>query len=147
MKKLFKILGVGTLTLILVNFLNCHRGGKNFEDRVNYISKKLESHLDLDDSQKPKMEKIKNEIIAKHKELKAKQNPEAKKEFIAMVRSDKMDKDKLKTIHENRKKSKEEMGNFIMDKMVEFHAILKPEQRNKLADKMEKFMNRHHGID
>jgi Spy/CpxP family protein refolding chaperone len=146
MNRFLKILGISLVIVGSLNFVNCFRG-KKFEDRVNHIAKKMASHLDLDDKQKAELEKIKTQIIEKRAQLKATENPNAKTEFANMVRSDKMELSQLNSLVEPKIKNRKEMIDFINQKIVEFHAILKPEQRKKLGDKLEKFMKHHDDID
>lgn len=131
---LITLIGTGLLT-------NCHRH-KSFEDRVEWISSKLSSKLDLDDSQQKTLDKIKKEIIAKKKDM----HPQREKmmaEIIAEVKKDSFDKEKINTLFESKRAQQTEMRKFFIDKMAEFHAVLKPEQRKELGELMEKFAKKH----
>ena len=44
---------------------------------------------------------------------------------------------------EKRHENMEERYDFFVDKFIEFHAILTPEQRKKLAEKIRKFKGKH----
>ncbi|MCB1142397.1 MAG: Spy/CpxP family protein refolding chaperone [Leptospiraceae bacterium] len=144
MKKiLFTILTLG----FAFSLFNCHSWKhKSPEERAEYISKKVKSHLDLDESQIKVVDKIKAEWLAKHKELKF--DPADKDEFLKLVKSEKLDEAKLDALDAKMTNRKTEMHKFFLVKFKEFHAILKPEQKEKLAKHMEKMMKRFgHGIE
>lgn len=142
MKKIFQILGTVLLIGFVLSTVNCFKE-KNFEARVEKIASKISKHLDLNDKQKIELERIKKEIIEKKKSLHSNNShTSAHKEVIAMVKSDKMDLAKLKATMSTAQSQRKEMREFMLEKLVEFHAILTPEQRIKLADKMETFSKR-----
>ncbi|TGL62482.1 Spy/CpxP family protein refolding chaperone [Leptospira jelokensis] len=135
-----------TTTIVLVStmafaFGNC-RGHKDFEKRMEWVASKLTSKLDLDDSQKAKLESIKQELIAKHKEMKPKHESWAK-EMATQIRAEKIDTKLLDKMSSERETRHQEMRKFFQTKLVEFHAVLKPEQREKFAELVEKFASRH----
>ncbi|TGN19682.1 Spy/CpxP family protein refolding chaperone [Leptospira idonii] len=120
---------------------NC-RGHKSFEKRVEWVAGKLTSKLDLDDAQKAKLESIKAELIAKHKEVRPKHDGWIT-EVTAQIKNDKIDTKALDKMSAERDSHHTEMRKFFQQKLVEFHAVLKPEQRTKLAELIEKFASKH----
>lgn len=141
-KPYFKII-VTTLLVGSFAFLfgNC-RGHKDFEKRIEWVASKLTSKLDLDETQKAKLGTIKAELIAKHKEMKPKQESWAK-EMANQIRSEKIDTKYLDKMSVERESRHQEMRKFFQTKLVEFHAVLRPEQREKFAELVEKFASRH----
>jgi periplasmic protein CpxP/Spy len=133
-----KFIGTATLALFILSTVNCFKE-KNFEARVEKIANKISKHLDLNDKQKVELERIKKEIIEKKKSLREKSPNESREQLIGMIRTEKMDLAKAKATMDISYANRKEMGDFMIEKLVEFHAILTPEQRTKFADKMESF--------
>lgn len=131
--------------LVLVFVGNC-RGHHSFEKRIEWVSDKLVSKLDLDDGQKMKAEAIKVEIIAKHKELKPKRDAWMT-EVVSQIRKDTIDVKALDKTSTEQDARHIEMRKFFQAKMIEFHAILKSEQRAELAELIEKFGKKHNPED
>jgi periplasmic protein CpxP/Spy len=118
----------------------CHQSP---EKRADYFVKMITKELDLNDEQKAKLNKIKNEVLAKFKEAKA-ENADAHSKAIALIRQEKLDAATLdKFISEKEDKFKK-IKPFVIEKIIEFHSMLTPEQRVKLAEKMEKIHKKHH---
>ncbi|MDF3819938.1 Spy/CpxP family protein refolding chaperone [Leptospira sp. 96542] len=142
LKKIFRITTlVGFVFAFGLVFANC-RGHHSFEKRVEWVASKLTSKLDLDESQIAKLGTIKSEIIAKHKELKPKHMNWAS-EIAKQVRQEKIDSKVLDKMSSEKDVRHQEMRKFFHAKLVEFHAILKPEQREKFAELIEKFSKHH----
>jgi protein CpxP len=124
---------------------NC-RGHYNFEKRMDWVASKLTSKLDLDDAQKTKLESLKTEIVAKHKELKPKRDAWMS-EVISQIRKDTVDIKSLDKTSTEQDLRYIEMRKFFQAKMIEFHAVLKPEQRETLAELVEKFSKKYNPED
>ncbi len=136
--KLSKVILFSIVAMIGFVFASNCRGHYNFEKRMEWVADKLTSKLDLDDSQKAKLESIKTELIAKHKELKPKRDAWMT-EVISQIRKDTVDVKSLEKLSSEQDVRHIEMRKFFQTKMIEFHAVLKPEQREKLAELVEKF--------
>ncbi|MCB1193276.1 MAG: Spy/CpxP family protein refolding chaperone [Leptospiraceae bacterium] len=111
------------------------------EKKAEKIVEKLSSNLNLDDEQKQKLNQIKDEVVAKMK-ANMKNRGSFSKEFAEDIKSDTLNKEKLLQFLKDRADKRNSMHEFMVDKFIEFHAILNPEQREKLAEKIEKFGNR-----
>jgi hypothetical protein len=143
-KKVFlAIIGFG----LVASVLNCHNWkNKSPEERANYMAEKINKHLDLDNNQKELVNKIKLEWIAKHKDLKT--NFNFKEEILPLIKSDKLDDEKLKLISQKMSTNRQEMDKFIIEKFKEFHAVLNKDQKEKMAEHLEKMHKRFgHAID
>ena len=113
-----------------------HGFGQMKEKHLTYISKKLASKLDLDDAQKVKLEAIKNELVAKMGSFKS-MRKDVQLELVSQLNADKFDEQKANKLLESKEKEWAETRKFLTAKMAEFHAMLKPEQRKKLAALIE----------
>ncbi|MDX1960419.1 MAG: Spy/CpxP family protein refolding chaperone [Leptospiraceae bacterium] len=139
MNKLTKLISILSIT----NLIACGGWHKSPEDKAKWIVKKISSELDLTDKQKSSLEKMKEEYLAKRKELKFGMSKETQAEILAQVKSSKPDEKKLDSIFDEEKKKREQMFTFLQKKFYEFHSTLTQEQKNTLAEKMEKIFKRH----
>ena len=100
----------------------------HFERMIERVDRKL----DLSDSQRDSLEKMAGEarefIREKHR---ARAN-----EMADLWRRDKINADDVAAVIRARKENRDERHNFIAVKAAEFHAILTPQQREKMAEEM-----------
>jgi Spy/CpxP family protein refolding chaperone len=110
------------------------------EKKATKIANRISKKLDLTESQKAELNQIKDEIVGK---IKSKENVEKRKElrtaFFEMFKGDSMTKENLKDLYQKKEGEDKEMREFLMDKLVQFHKMLTPEQRTKVEEWMEKF--------
>jgi len=118
-------------------FTNCHRH-KTIEERSEWISGKVASKLDLNDVQKKELEKIRVDVVQQFKSEKP-QMQQISGEFETMIRSDSIDKAKLKDLQKRRDALHADMENLMIEKVVQLHAVLTPQQRAKAADTIKEF--------
>jgi Spy/CpxP family protein refolding chaperone len=110
------------------------------EERAAMIVKRIACDLKLTKEQVEKVNKIKDEILLRTKGLRDERET-VHKEWMDLVRSDRLDKNRLTDFINKREEKIRALKPFFIDKMVEFHDLLTPEQRVKAAEKMEKFHN------
>ena len=143
-KTLIIVVAVLVLLVIAKIFSGCfHRPHfckthSSHEKKVKWVMKKISKELKLDEQQKVELERIKDEITAKKAEFKVR-HQEIKSAVLSQVKSDTVDQAALNGLFEDNELEFKEMRAFLVDKFAEFHSILTPEQRLKLAEKMEKF--------
>ena len=144
------ILAITTVGMAVLFAAGCSRGhchrGKNIEkhaDRaVNYLARKL----DLDESQKQKVNKIKVEMLAKRKSLTTIKN-DVFTEAMAQMDSNDFDENKMNALLNEKEQEIVDFRKFLVAKAGEFHAILTPEQRKELMEKVRKHKKRYHDDD
>ena len=105
--------------------------------------KKIAKELKLNKQQKVELDRIKDEIMVKKAEFKV-NHDEIKNAVLSQVKSDSIDQAALNGLFGDKELEFKEMRAFLINKCAEFHSILTPEQRLKLADKMEKFHSKKH---
>jgi Spy/CpxP family protein refolding chaperone len=113
---------------------NSHSPEKKAEMIVDHIS----DELDLSKSQEEKLNKIKDEVLAKHKEKKSKHG-DLFNTIQAEIKKEKIDEKILVGKLNEMGKDREEMHLFMVSKFAEFHSILSKEQRETLVKKMDEF--------
>ena len=124
--------------------LNCGGWHKSPEKRAEWVVKKISSELDLNDSQKKELERMKGEYLAKRKELKMEISETDITDFQAIVKKDKLDDAKFDKMIDEKFSKRNEMRKFLQKKFSEFHAILDAKQKEKLSEKLGKMMRKHH---
>jgi len=112
------------------------------EKKVNWMIKKIAKELKLNEQQKVELDRIKDEIMAKKAEFKI-EHQEIKNAVLSQVKRDTVDQAALNSLFGDKELEFKEMRAFLIDKFAEFHNILTPEQRLKLAKRMEKFHLNH----
>ncbi len=132
-------------------FINgCHRGTgpcsfhrKSSEKKAEWVVKKLSEELRLNDSQEQKLNQIKNEILAKMKNVKG-SHEQMFNTFVKKVQSESVDEKVLNQLFEGKEAEFKQMRTFLIAKFAEFHSILEPKRRAKLAELMKKLHRKKH---
>ena len=129
-----------TLCISLLFFAGCrHRGphgGAAF--MIDYLSEAL----DLNEGQQAQLDEIKEEMFAKAKEMRAKKRAQHD-EFMALITSEQLDPVQVKAMVAEHRAQMDEVVDMAVDRVVAFHSTLTPEQKEKLAAKIEKFHRYH----
>lgn len=143
-KKISKIGLLLALFALPVVAFNCRKWSKKpIEERAEHIVKKITKKLDLTDAQKTVLEKIKTEAVAKIK-ASEQNHKQLAGGLIEQIKSEKLDKAKIKELQKKRSAMMAEFEDFMIEKISEFHAVLTPDQRTKAAEYLEKFRNKMH---
>jgi Spy/CpxP family protein refolding chaperone len=117
---------------------------KKFHDGPEgFLFGRIVEKLNLTDNQKAQVEKIRDEIRAKMESRKDTRG-NMMEEFANEFKKDNLDRSKLIELDQKREQNKQEMKDFMMDKLVEFHNLLTPEQRNKAVELMQDMKNKFH---
>ena len=113
-----------------------HQGKVEF--MVDYIAETL----DLTDPQREQLDGIKEEFMAKAKEMHA-QKEAMHAEFMAELRKEEISRENLNDLIAQKRANMDEFINLALDRLVEFHKTLSTEQREKLVAKIEWFHEKH----
>jgi Spy/CpxP family protein refolding chaperone len=113
-----------------------HQGKAEF--MIDYIAETL----DLTDEQRVQLGGIKDEFIAKAKEVHA-QKEDMHAAFMAELRKEEINRENLKGLIDQKRAQMDDFINLAMDRLVEFHKTLSPEQKEKLVAKVEYFHEKH----
>ncbi len=132
-KKKYTIILLASLTLFA--FTGCSRTPEERADRiVEHMAKKLE----LNETQKVRLDKIKGEFLVKRQELITSRGSTFE-EANALMRSETIDQARLSALVDKNKEQATDMVQFVFAKFNEIHDILTPEQREKLVAKIETY--------
>ena len=146
-KPLLIVLIVGALLILLAVVCGCGHRSKfcmtHFSPakKVEWITKRIAKELDLNDQQKEKLGQIRDEIIAKQAEMRQ-QKEELINAFISEIPKDTLNLQFLKDLLQEKHQDMEQMYDFTLARLEEFHAILAPQQRQKLAERINEFHNK-----
>jgi Spy/CpxP family protein refolding chaperone len=113
------------------------------EKRAGHIVERLVTTLKLDAAQTAKLEKIKEEFLARRPDM-VKMREESFKDVKEMMLSPQLDQARLNARKEKIQAHTDDMIQFVSAKFAELHDLLTPEQRSKLVEEMEKHAQRRH---
>ena len=140
LKKGLTIALIGVFISGALIFTGCrshsHEGKAEF--MVDYIAETL----DVTDEQRAQLDGIKDEFIAKTKEMHA-QKEAMHAAFMAELRKEEISPENLKDLIDQKRAQMDEIINLAMDRLIEFHKTLSAEQREKLATKIEYYHEKH----
>lgn len=111
------------------------------EEKADKISAKLADELSLTKEQRAALALIKTDIVKKWKSRKERIARDSS-EFIGLLKANALDKAKLKELAKRQGAARQEMQDFMIGKIIEFHGMLTPEQRKIAAGRLEKFRER-----
>jgi Spy/CpxP family protein refolding chaperone len=129
------------MALLVLAVTGCYH--KTPEQRAERAVQHLVTTLKLDAAQTAKLEKIKEEFLAKRSDM-LKMRQETMNDLKEMMMSPQLDQARLNARTEKIQAQTSDLIRFISAKFEELHDILTPEQRSKLAVEMEKHARRAH---
>jgi len=112
------------------------------EQRAEHVVKHLAETLKLDAAQTAKIEKIKDEFLAKQSGMRN-MRKDSIKEARDMMMSPQIDEATLNALIDKKQTQANDLIRFVFSKFVEIHDMLSPEQRNKLAEEIDKYSSSH----
>jgi Spy/CpxP family protein refolding chaperone len=141
-KNRYLLLMIGSfVVLLLLVIAGCYH--KTPGERAESVVQHLVSTLKLDAAQTAKLEKMKEEFLARAPDMK-RTREESFADIKEMMLSPQLDQAKLNARTEKIEAHANDMIKFVSAKFAELHDLLTPEQRAKLVAEMEKHAERHH---
>lgn len=134
----FPVLAVAAGALFLTGCKHGHCGRNSSpEEKIEHMTKKLSKELDLNADQKAKLDKIKGDLLARKADFQAVHGG-FHELAIGQIRAGSVDQAKLNQSLEEREAKFKELRSFMVAEFAEFHAMLDPAQREKLASNLER---------
>ncbi len=135
------LIGLAAGSHIFRNLRSNHfKGPGGSSGKYDFMLGRMFKELKFTDKQKKKVNELQDEI---HEKIKAamedNKKEDMRKEIIEQIKKDNIDKTQIMNIITDKEKQKKDMGNFMIGKLIEFHTILTPQQREELAKRIEKF--------
>ena len=115
-----------------------HSHAQKLEFMVDYISETL----DLSESQQAHLNQIKEELMAKARQMHADKDS-MREELIAQLRSEEIDQTLVKARIAEHRDQMDGIVDLMVVRLAEFHKTLTPEQKEKLIAKIETFKKWH----
>ncbi len=121
-------------------FTGCrsHSAHGKAEFMVDYIAETL----DLNDPQRAQLDDIKEEFLAKAKEMHAKKAA-MHAELMAELRKEEIDQQRMKELIAQKQEQMAEIMDLAVVRLADFHRTLTPDQKEKLVAKLEWFHEKH----
>ncbi|MBW2517625.1 MAG: Spy/CpxP family protein refolding chaperone [Deltaproteobacteria bacterium] len=126
------------LAALIFNGCRSHSANHKAEFMVDYIAETL----DLSDAQRVQLDEIKEEFLARAKEMHA-QKEAMHAEFKAELLKEEIDQQRVRELMAQKREQMTEMMDLAVARLAEFHKTLSPEQKEKLVAKLEWFHQKH----
>lgn len=107
------------------------------EEKADKVAGRIAKELDLNADQKSRLDAIKKDLLARKADFSA-LHQGMRMEALGQLRSGTVDADRLNRSLEDHEAKAKELRAFLVAKFAEFHAMLEPAQREKLAAHIEK---------
>jgi periplasmic protein CpxP/Spy len=141
-KSIFIIIGL--IALVVLAACGCHHGRPRFhrcfspERKAKFVVKKVTKELKLNDQQKAELESMISDIHGKMETLHNGKGA-AVNTLTDEIKKDTMDQTVLNTLFDDHVKTFNEVRVYATERFIKFHQLLTPEQRQKLAEKIQEF--------
>jgi len=140
MKKTTIMIVITLSTLFLIGGVAAckhgHRPGGFDEFDLAAVTNRIASRLDLTESQKADLEQIAGEIAEKAKGMHA-DHASRRQEIADLMRQDTVSRDVVDGLIDDKMARVKEMAYFAAERLIDFHSTLTPEQREKIATRIE----------
>ncbi|MDX1707260.1 MAG: Spy/CpxP family protein refolding chaperone [Desulfobacterales bacterium] len=123
---------------LVFNGCRSHSPDHKAEFMVDYISETL----DLNDNQRAQLDGIKEEFLAKAKDMHAKKEA-MHAEFKAELLKEEIDQQRMKDLMAQKREQMAQIMDLAVERLAEFHKTLSAEQKEKLVAKLEWFHSKH----
>jgi Spy/CpxP family protein refolding chaperone len=132
------LIAIFASAVLVFNGCRSHSANHKAEFMVDYIAETL----DLSDTQRAQLDEIKEEFLAKAKDMHAEKEA-MHTEFKVELLKEEIDQDRMKALMAQKREQMAEMMDLAVLRLAEFHKTLSTEQREKLVAKLEYFHEKH----
>ncbi len=138
-RKIIVITGILSVLVLMAGLTACkhghrHRGFDEFD--LAAATDRIAHRLDLTESQKAEFERIAAEIAEKAKAMHA-DREDRLQDLADLIRQDAVDQDTIDGLIGAKMENMQAMIDFTVSRLIAFHATLTPEQREKIAARIE----------
>jgi Spy/CpxP family protein refolding chaperone len=135
--KLFLCLTV-SLASASITLNGCHSYPKSMNDRAAWMEKRIQSYLDLDDIQRVKLRSLKLEFLNQN-EARRSERDRINQQIKELILSPSLDTQKLNSIIGKKNELMSNPNPSLLSKLADFHNSLTPEQRQRIAKKLDEW--------
>ena len=138
-----KMLLIGSFAFLCTSLFACTRWKDMSQDeKAEYVSDKVRYKLDLTPKQSKKLRFVVSDVLAIHSELKQKKHKD-KDSILSLVQSEQIDKKVLLEMWMTHRDAIDRKVPDLIGKISEFHQTLTPEQKNTVAEIINKKFHHH----
>ena len=112
------------------------------DDKAEFMVDYIAETLDLNETQRVQLNEIKEEFLAKAKDMHAKKAA-MHAEFKAELLKEEIDQQRVRELIAQKREQMAEIMDLAVVRLAEFHKTLSAEQREKLVAKLEWFHSKH----
>ena len=120
-----------------------HHRYKDPEKRGEWLVEKVTDELELNESQKTKLEAVRKEILTVRKEIHADRQT-SRDEILAMLDQPQLDRQKVLSMVEQKTVSINQHAPQVVNALGDFYDSLSDEQRKELREHIAEMGERHH---
>ncbi len=131
---------IALASIFIAGLAGCYNSGP--EDKADWITAKISKKLDLDENQKLKLDELKNEVLNVRKETHNERDGHLK-QVKEMIKGESLDKAEIKLLLTQKQEIFNKKSDIIIDKLIAFHASLKPEQKQLIINFIEERKEGH----
>jgi Spy/CpxP family protein refolding chaperone len=141
-----RLIKIGIMALVVSGTLAACKPWRHRspEERAEKLVARIAQELDLDDTQKQTLNQIKGEILEKHKAERSSRNA-LFTDLSNLIGGDALDTDQLSALKLRHRRQRDEMEDFMVQKIVILHKILRPDQKQKAVAALQKHHKRFSG--
>lgn len=132
--KIAFIIGIISLLALILGGCRPHSP----EERAEYAAERVTSYLELDESQQAELNRIKNDWIESHQQVRQ-MHKEVMEEALLLLEQDSISDEEFNALVDKVKAHIMERVDSHANHLREFHATLTPEQRQKAVEKLRDF--------
>ena len=107
------------------------------DKRLEWLKAEIADRLELNENQKTRLDEITNDLLESGKEMHT-IRASIRDTVLTELRKNEIDKENLIQVFSENRAKFDDMISMFADRLVEFHQILRPEQRAKLVAEIEK---------
>ena len=100
------------------------------------VTNRIASRLDLNESQKEQLEQMAGEIMEQAKAMHADRETH-RQQLADLIRQDTIDEAVVDEMIDQKMMQMREMADFVEERLIAFHGMLTPEQRETIATRIE----------
>lgn len=138
-----KVIGLTALIIAALG-LSVSCKNKTPEQRAQFVMRKIERKLDLNEKQKEKLEKVKDRMLVIYKQKKSNKE-DFHKDVKKLLIQDKMSEVEVKSLLDRKRNHIDTLLPEVLPEIIDFHASLDLEQKEKLVKFIDKLSKRRRG--
>ena len=116
------------------------------QEKAEWVIKKATRKLDLNADQQAKLKDVTDIFVQQHNERKT-QRHQHFESVLTQITSPELDKAAIQSMFDEHQQHMAALAPAVIDKVAVFHASLNNEQKQELAEKLEKMKKYHHDDD